>query len=158
VGFIAPPSKSLRFDMPQSLHDLELPPQPLPDYLLWLAIAAGITLLAGVIWYWRKWRHPVARALRQLDRLPDNPPNPAQLATIMRTALEEKSPSIPLLQRGKPDRACLLVPPFAKGGLGGISLPFFQRLDHARFAPTPCSAETFAALKREARTLLEQAR
>ncbi len=110
--------------MNTTLQDLELPPAPLPDYLLWLAIAAGIVLLAGVIWYWRKWRHPIALALRNLDRLPDDPPNPAQLAAIMRTAR--------------------LRPP--------------QSLDHARFAPTPCSAETFATLKREARTLLEQAR
>jgi len=35
---------------------------------------------------------------------------------------------------------------------------FFKRLDHARFAPTPCTPETFATLKREVRTLLEQAR
>jgi hypothetical protein len=110
--------------MNTTLQDLELPPPPLPDYLLWLAIAAGIALLAGMIWYWRKWRHPLARALRQLDRLPDDPPNPARLATIMQTA--------------------------------GLRPP--QSLDHARFAPTPCSAATFAALKREARILLEQAR
>jgi hypothetical protein len=109
---------------PTTLHDLELPPAPLPDYLWWLAIGAGIVLLAGVIGYWRKLQHPVARALRQLDHLPDTPPNPTQLAAIMQTA--------------------------------GLRPP--QSLDHARFAPTPCSAETFAALKREARILLEQAR
>ncbi len=42
---------------------------------------------------------------------------------------ENKSPSIPLLQRGKPVRATIqtttqsIVPPFEKGGLGGISKP-----------------------------------
>jgi hypothetical protein len=140
--------------MPQNLQDLELPPPPLPDYLLWLAIGAGIALLAGVIWYWRKWRHPVARALRQLDRLPDDSPNPARLAAIMWAALKNPltpQPPLPQGARGSKKRYSLSPSPLEGEG-------FFQRLDHARFAPTPCSAETFAALKREARTLLEQAR
>lgn len=72
--------------MNTTLQDLELPPPPLPEYLLWLAIFAGIALLAGAVWYWRKWRHPVARALRKLDRLPETPPNPTQLAAILRKA------------------------------------------------------------------------
>ena len=36
-----------------------------------------------------------------------------------------KSPSIPLLQRGKtptPTTAALAIPPFEKGGLGGICI------------------------------------
>lgn len=36
---------------------------------------------------------------------------------------EDKSPSIPLLQRGKPDSKLPKIPPFEKGGLGGISKP-----------------------------------
>lgn len=110
------------------LNDLELPPAPLPDYWWWLAMLVIILLLAGVVWYWRKRQHPIARALRQLDRLPDDPASLPQLAAIIRLAL------------------------------GGISLPFFQRLDHARFSPTTCTPATFASLKREARALLEQAR
>ncbi|QQZ29958.1 DUF4381 family protein [Thiothrix subterranea] len=106
------------------LHDLELPPVPLPDDVWWLlALVVLLLLLAGLVW-WRKWQHPVARALRQLERLPNSPPNPAKLASILREA--------------------------------GLTSP--AALDHTRFAPTPCTPETFATLKREARTLLEQAR
>ena len=119
---------------PTTLHDLELPPPPLPDYLWWLAIGAGFLLLAGVIGYWRKYQHPAVRALRKLKKLSDDPANLPQLVTIVRAVL---APS--------PDKG--------RAGEG-----FLSQLDHARFAPTPCSAETFAALKREARTLLEQAR
>ncbi|BBL56818.1 restriction endonuclease subunit S [Methylomonas koyamae] len=36
---------------------------------------------------------------------------------------EDKSPSIPLLQKGKPDSKHPKIPPFEKGGLGGISKP-----------------------------------
>ena len=106
------------------LHDLELPSVPLPDYVWWLlALLVLLLLIAGLAW-WRKWQHPVARALRQLERLPNSPPNLTALAAILRTA--------------------------------GFTSP--ATLDHARFAPTPCTPETFATLKREARTLLEQAR
>lgn len=105
------------------LHDLELPPVPFPGYVWWLLVLVVLLLLiAGLAW-WRKRQHPVARALRQLEHLPDSPPNPAKLASILREA--------------------------------GLASP--AALDHARFAPIPCP-ETFATLKREARTLLEQAR
>ena len=110
--------------MPPSLRDLELPPEPLPVMVWWLAAFALVLLLAGLFWYWRKRQHPVARALRQLERLPDSPPNPAKLASILREA--------------------------------GLTSP--AALDHARFAPIPCTSETFATLKREACALLEQAR
>ena len=106
------------------LHDLELPPAPLPGYVWWLlALVMLLLLIAGLAW-WRKRQHPVARALRQLEHLPDSPPNPTALASILREA-----------------------------GLTSLAA-----LDHARFAPTPCPPDTFATLKREARTLLEQAR
>jgi len=132
--------------MNTSLHDLELPPEALPMMVWWLIAFAICLFLAGVFWYWRKRQSPVARALRQLERLPDLPPNPIALAAILRIALKNPSPQ----PRTQPLSASSLR------GLGGEG--FFKRLDHARFAPTPCSAETFAALKREARTLLEQAR
>lgn len=110
--------------MNTTLHDLELPPDPLPITVWWLSAFAICLLLAGLFWYWRKRQHPVACALRQLERLPDSPSDPALLAAILR-----------------------------KAGLASPTL-----LDHARFAPTPCTAKTFATLKREARALLEQAR
>ena len=59
---------------------------------------------------------------------------------------------------------CLFLAPLPlrddaeSGWVRGWSEGFFKRLDHARFAPTPCTLDTFATLKREARTLLEQAR
>ncbi|UOG91946.1 MAG: DUF4381 family protein [Candidatus Thiothrix sulfatifontis] len=110
--------------MNTTLHDLELPPAPLPDYVWWLlTLVVLLLLIAGLAW-WRKRQHPVARALCQLERLPDSPPNPAKLASILREA--------------------------------GLTSPV--TLDHARFAPTPCTPDIFATLKREARTLLEQAR
>ena len=110
--------------MSTTLHDLELPPAPLPGYVWWLlALVMLLLLIAGLAW-WRKRQHPVARALRQLEHLPDSPPNPAKLANILREA--------------------------------GLTSPV--TIDHARFSPTPCTDETFATLKREARTLLEQAR
>lgn len=106
------------------LHDLELPLEPLPIIVWWLTAVMVILLLAGLFGYWRKRQRPVAKALRKLATLPDDPANLSQLAAIVREA-----------------------------GAG-----FLPQLDHARFAPTPCTPETFAALKREARTLLEQAR
>ncbi|MBJ6612066.1 MAG: DUF4381 domain-containing protein [Candidatus Thiothrix moscowensis] len=116
------------------LHDLELPPEPLSIMVWWLIAFAVCLLLAGLFWYWRKRQHPVVRALRKLASLPDDPANLPQLAAIMREALATS-----------PDKG--------KAGEG-----FLSQLDHARFAPTPCTPETFATLKREARTLLEQAR
>jgi hypothetical protein len=112
------------------LHDLELPPEPLSIMVWWLIAFAVCLLLAGLFWYWRKLQHPVVRALRKLASLPDDPANLPQLAAIMREAL---APS--------PDK-------------GWAGEGFLSQLDHTRFAPTP----TFATLKREARTLLEQAR
>lgn len=106
------------------LHDLELPPEPLPVILWWLAAVVVILLLAGFFGYWRKRQRPVAKALRKLEKLPDDPANLPKLAAIVREA--------------------------------GLASP--AALDHARFAPIPCTPETFATLKREARTLLEQAR
>ena len=106
------------------LHDLELPPEPLPIIVWWLTAVVVILLLAGLFGYWRKRQRPAAKALRKLATLPDDPANLSQLAAIVREA-----------------------------GAG-----FLPQLDHARFAPTPCTPETFATLKREARTLLEQAR
>ncbi|HRJ54564.1 MAG TPA: DUF4381 family protein [Candidatus Thiothrix moscowensis] len=116
------------------LHDLELPPEPLPVILWWLAAVVVILLLAGLFGYWRKRQHPVVRALHKLARLPDDPANLPQLAAIMREALATS-----------PDK-------------GRAVEGFRSQLDHARFAPTPCTPETFATLKREACTLLEQAR
>lgn len=110
--------------MPPSLHDLELPPEPLPIIVWWLAAVVTILLLAGFLGYWRKRQRPIAKALRKLATLPDDPTNLSQLASILRE--------------------------------GGLASP--AALDHARFAPTSCTPETFATLKREARTLLEQAR
>ncbi len=110
--------------MNTGLHNLELPPEPLPIIVWWLTAVVVILLLAGLFGYWHKRQHPVAKALRKLATLPDDPANLSQLAAIVRKAG--------------------LIPPAA--------------LDHARFAPTPCTSETFAALKREVRTLLEQAR
>lgn len=107
-----------------TLQDLQLPPEPLPMVVWWFVAFAVCLLLAGLFWYWRKRQHPVARALRQLAHLPDDSPNPAQLAVILREA--------------------------------GVASPAL--LNHARFAPTPCTPETFVTLKREARSLLEQAR
>jgi hypothetical protein len=110
--------------MNTTLHDLELPPEPLPIILWWLAAVVVILLLTGFWGYWRKRQRPITKALRKLAMLPDDPANLSQLATIVREA--------------------------------GLTSP--AALDHARFAPTPCTSETFAALKREVRTLLEQAR
>ncbi|UJS26334.1 DUF4381 family protein [Thiothrix winogradskyi] len=110
--------------MNTSLHDLELPPEPLPIIVCWLAAVVIILLLAGLFGYWRKRQHPATKALRKLATLPNDPSNLPQLAKIVREA--------------------------------GLTSP--AALDHARFAPTPCTPETFATLKREARTLLEQAR
>ncbi|MBU0653576.1 MAG: DUF4381 family protein [Gammaproteobacteria bacterium] len=112
--------------MNQTLHDLELPPAPLPDYLWWLLALAALLLLGSGLWLWRKRQQPAAKALRKLAKLPDDPANLPQLAAIVRGV----------------------------EGSGG----FLSRLDHARFAPTPCTPEAFATLKHAARTLLEQAR
>jgi cbb3-type cytochrome oxidase subunit 3 len=120
--------------MNTSLHDLELPPEALPMMVWWLIAFAICLLLAGLFWYWRKRQHPVARALRKLAKLPDDPANLSQLVAIMREALA----------------------PFPDKGMAGEG--FLSQLDHARFAPTPCIPETFATFKREARALLEQAR
>ena len=116
------------------LHDLELPPEPLPIIVWWLVAVVVILLLAGLFGYWRKRQRPAAKALRKLATLPDYPANLSQLVKIVREALA----------------------PFPDKGRAGEG--FLSQLDHARFAPTLCTPETFAALKREARTLLEQAR
>ena len=141
-----------------TLHDLELPPAPLPDYVWWLLALVVLLLLAGGLQWWRKRQQPAAKALRKLAKLADDPASLPQLAAIVCEGLGGKSPLAPLLQRGEQEAGYDPASPFEKGGLRGIYLPFFQSLDHARFAPTPCSPEAFAALKREARTLLEQAR
>lgn len=112
--------------MNESLHDLELPPTPLPDYLWWLLALTALLLLVGLWLLWRKWHHPAARALRQLAALPDDPAALPQLNATLRNVVTDRA--------------------------------FLTRLDHARFAPTPCSPEEVATLKREARVLLEQAR
>ena len=53
---------------------------------------------------------------------------------------QSKSPSVPLLQRGKTTSAAASVPPFEKGGLGGISKPKAPRL------LPPLTAEELAEL------------
>ena len=116
------------------LQDIELAPAASNDHLLFIVIGlvALLTLLI-LIRLWYKRQHPINKAIRQLDKLPDDPVDPSQIAKILKQALQLKR--------------------LADSHL--LPHEFIQRLDQARFSPTPCQAKTYLSLKREAKNLLQ---
>ena len=116
------------------LEDIELAPA-LTDYsiMVGLIVLLGLLIAIAIIWFFYQYQQPVNKAIKQLKALADSPIKPTLINAYLQQALQTKQ-------------------------LAGTSLPkaFIQRLDQACFSPTPCSLETYLALKQEALSFLQQ--